>query len=873
MRRILSLCLVGLLLSCCRGDLFAQANDSLPAKRIVALRVPSGSITVDGRLDDGIWRSARFASDFSQKDPIEGAPPSERTEIAFLYDDHSLYVGARMRHTDPANISSIVTRRDNSGNSERIIVSLDTYHDHRTAYSFSVTAAGVRTDYYHATDEEYNRDYSFDPVWDAHATIDSEGWSAEMRIPFSQLRFSDDESQTWGVNIDRYIPTRNEDDYWIVVPKNSVGWSSRFGDLTGISGVHPSTHLELLPYVASNATFTGNRDPNDPYDDGRNLAARAGLDMKLGLGPNMTLDATVNPDFGQVEADPAEVNLSAFETYFDERRPFFVEGSELFTTLGPNYFYSRRIGAAPHASVDGDYVERPLNTTILGAAKLIGRLPSGTDVGVVGAVSAREDARVFDVSTGSERTVDVEPLTGFGVVRLQQEFGQEGSTTGLILTGVRRDMSGGDPLATLLARQALAGGADLRLRFDGGEYELLAHSGFSYVEGDSDAITRIQRNSAHYFQRPDASQVAFDPSRRSLGGYNAALALERNGGRHWLWHLGGSVFSPGFDVNDLGIFSKADVIDALGTLTYRETEPGPVLRSYSVEMQQNVGWNFDGVRTYYDVSVTAQGTWANFWGSYFGGGVQTATLRDRLTRGGPLMRNPRVFDIWGGLNNNVTSTLRWNADFEAGSDEYDGWYYGANGTVTSNIGDRWEISVSPSYSRALVARQFVTDRGKGETATFGTQYVFAHVDRSTLSMRVRVKFALTPDLNLELYGEPFAASGRFFEFGELAAAGSGDLLYFGERMSRDADGNYLIPSSPEPLAIGNPDFFIRSFRSNAVLRWEWLPGSTLFLVWQQDRGAYEPRGDHVRPLDLVESSVDVGTDYLALKLSYWFPVD
>ncbi len=573
-----------------------DAPAAAPArKQIRAVRIEGRAPAVDGRLDDAAWTAAPVLDDFTQKQPAEGRPATERTEVRFLYDSDALYVALRAFAKDPSKIQAPVSRRDNGGESEHIWISLDTYRDRRTAYSFGVTAAGTRMDWYHPRDDEYETDPSFDPVWEAEAQRDSLGWTAEMRIPFSQLRFVALPEQVWGLNIDRWIPSTEEDDFWIPVPSKERGWASRMGELVGISGIRPTRRLEVMPYVASGATLTAEPGRGNPFNDGSTLNVRAGGDVKMGLGPNLTLEGTVNPDFGQVEADPAEVNLSAFETFFGERRPFFIEGSQLLAGTGPGYFYSRRIGGAPRGDLldPGFYADLPGTSTILGAAKVTGRLASGTSLGALAALTDREDARTFDPETGELGRVRVAPLSGYAVARAQQEFGADASTAGLILTGVRRDVDG-SPLASLLGRQALTGGADWNLRFRGGEYSVSGYAGFSHVEGDSAWVLRLQRSSARYFQRPDADYVEVDPSRTALSGYTAGVEVDRNNGRHWIWEVGAAAESPGFELNDLGSLSTTDDLVAYGQLRYRETQPGPFLRNYAVYVTPSAEWNYGG---------------------------------------------------------------------------------------------------------------------------------------------------------------------------------------------------------------------------------------------------------------------------------------
>ncbi len=572
------------------------AEPPIPPKTAEAMRLAQ-AVNLDGKLDDPVWRQGTPVSGFIQKDPKEGTPASEKTLVWFAYDDEAFYVGARM-HIAPEKIRCLVSRRDQAGISERIVVSLDTYLDRRTAYSFGITAAGTRIDYYHSSDDEYNRDYSYDPVWEAKTGRDSLGWTAEMRIPFSQLRFNAKDVQTWGFNLNRWVPALNEDDYYVYIPKNETGWSSRFASLNGIGAIKPSRRVEVAPYAASDATVTGDRDANDPFDDGKNLVGRTGADLKVGLGPNLTLDAAVNPDFGQVEADPAVVNLSAFEITFNEKRPFFTEGSQLLQGNGPAYFYSRRIGAPPSGPASGDYVDRPKVSTILGAAKLSGRFASGLSLGLLTAVTDKEFAKTYDAGSQTYDKIQIAPRAGFGILRLQQEFGSSASTVGLSLTGMGRDLSESQALYQRLTHRAFSGGSDWNIRFNKGEYVLSGSLGFSHVEGDSNAIRRIQTSSAHYYQRPDADHVELDPSRTSLSGYQGALRFNKNGGKHWLWSASIAAESPGFELNDVGRLGTADDIDYFGSLRYRENEPGKIFRNYQLALYLANGWNFGGTRQY-----------------------------------------------------------------------------------------------------------------------------------------------------------------------------------------------------------------------------------------------------------------------------------
>jgi hypothetical protein len=773
-----------------------------------------------------------------------------------------------MYSANPTGIPTTVARRDQFTNAEHLVIALDTYHDRRTAYSFIISSGGVRGDYYHPTDSEGSRDYAWNPVWEAHARVDSLGWIAEARIPFSQLRFTSAGTQLWGVQINRWMPHVNEDVYWVVIPARETGWSSRFGLLRGIEGVQPSRRLELMPYVAGNATFAS-AQPGNPFDDGSDFTGRAGADLKLGLGPNLTLDATVNPDFGQVEADPAEVNLSAFETFFSERRPFFTEGADLLAGSGASFFYSRRIGQSPHGGADGDYVSRPGNSTILGAAKVTGRLASGMSVGALGAVTAAEDARVFDAGSNTTSRVRIEPLTGYGVGTVRQEFGPNASTAGATLTAVRRDVPGGSPLADLLVRSAVTGGTNVNVRTAGGAYEFGGSVAFSYLQGDAPAIDRVQRHPAHFMQRPDATEFTYDPTRTSLFGWAAGLDAEKNAGRHWLWFVGGDAESPHFDLNDAGRLGSANDLSGYSGVTLRKTTPDRLFQRRSSQLFLGRNWNFAGVHTGTNTSLGNSFTFRNFWHLFVGGYFESRALSDDLTRGGPLMGRGYAHGFDVDIEGNEGAPINWGAAVSYYREEDGGHSWELDANLAVRPAPQWRLIVEPEWRHEIVSRQFVTTVADGPAATFGTRYVFAFVDRTTLSAQIRLNYSITPDLSLELYAEPFAASGRFYDFGELAAARSRNLRTYGAdgtTITPNGDG-YTVTADGNTFTLPDPDFNVLSFRSNLVLRWEWLRGSTLFVVWQQDRS-----GDALRPVrarSLFDSIDQGGQNFLAIKASYW----
>ncbi|OJT19714.1 hypothetical protein BO221_35825 [Archangium sp. Cb G35] len=851
----------------------AQPSTAGEGRRLEAVRVEQGP-RVDGVLDDGIWRRIPFTSDFMQKEPELGKPSTLRTEVAFVYDAEALYVGARMASDKPEDIETVMTRRDESGSAERLIISLDTYRDRRTAYSFAVTAAGVRVDWYHPQDHEYVRDASYSPVWEARTTQTSGGWVAELRIPFSQLRFNAAEEQVWGLNINRYIPRRNEDAFWVVVPRDVTAWSSHFGELTGIRGVAPSRRIEVVPYLAGDLQAASGANPRagTPFDKRPPYSGRVGLDAKIGLGPNLTLDATVNPDFGQVEADPAQVNLTAFENFFEERRPFFTEGGQLLNNssgYGPAYFYSRRVGGAPRLSASADFVESPRTSTIWGAAKLTGRLSSGLSLGALGAFTGDAFADTYDFATGAQGRVKLDSRTGFGVLRAQQELGPGGSVVGATATTMYRHIGGGQGLTRQLAREAYSGGADFRLRV-GSEYFVSGYAGGSLVRGDAAAITRLQESSARFFQRPDQSYVSVDPEATALSGYTLGAKVERVSGEHWLWNASANALSPGFELNDLGRLNTADDLDASLGLTYRETNPGRLLRNWELGLSAVSNWNYGLTRQSSELVLTGAATFPNFWAGEFRVTYLPRAFSDSLTRGGPLMRTAQGVDGELTLENSFNDTTRWSVTGALWAFEQGSQGGSVSASLTLQPHQRLRLGLEPVVSLYTEGMQYVDTLEGGGAETFGKRYVFGSVQRREVALRLRANLFLSPDLSIEAYAEPFASSGVFSGFGELERAG-GTLRRYGS-FSRLADGGVELVDGGSTFRLGDPDFNLRSFRSNVVLRWEWLPGSTLFLVWQQDRSNPLARSNPLSHRFLGDALTSPGGHTFALKLSGWFPV-
>jgi hypothetical protein len=870
--------------------------------RVVVASRTTAAPRIDGRLEDPAWALGHPVGGFTQITPDEGRPASESTLVRIVYDDDAIYVGARLFDAEPHRIERRLGRRDGFLDSDMFFVNFDSYHDHRTAFEFAVSPTGVRQDDITSNDFFFG-DRSWDPVWDVATSIDSLGWVAEMRIPFSQLRFPRGDVQVWGVQFFRNVFRKNEQSMLEFVGRTETGYASRFAHLVGIERIPAPRRLEVLPYAVGRVTTASVTDPADPFAESVTGFAGVGVDAKYGLTSGLTLDATVNPDFGQVEADPAIVNLSAFEVQLDERRPFFVEGASIFEfgqSAGeirfggtPQYFYSRRIGAPPSATdsayARASYLDVPNATTILGAGKITGKSGGGWSLGVLDAVTAREWADVVVVDSlgqPASRRMEVEPLTNYFVGRLRREW--RGTTGfGLLGTAVHRDLR--DPDHRYLRSQAYVLAADFFHRWQRNTYSLSATLGGALVRGDTAAIGRTQRASSRYFQRPDQDRVRYDSSRTTLAGLSADFQVSKDGGAT-NWALAASTTTPGFEVNDLGFQTRVDRVSAAAFLGHRWTRPGRVLRQASVSLSGGPSWNYDEDLIGARVSAFHFGQFLNYWGYNLQLGYGFRTLNDRLTRGGPLTADPAEVNVGGGLfsDGRKRVTLQLFGFYERST--AGGWFAGAHPSVGVRPTPALELSVSPGINRGHGMAQYVQRQGDPSyaTATYGARYVFATIDQSSVDVTLRMNLTMTPRLTLQLYVQPFTFSADYEDYKELTAPRTFDFLIYGRdgastrRDVASANGDTLFGyvvdpdgggGPAAPFFVGNQDFVTSSFQSNAVLRWEYRPGSTLFVVWTVGRFAFTPYQDHTDPAgelgDLLLFRSAKPTHTLQVKLNYW----
>ncbi|MBT4270324.1 MAG: hypothetical protein HOD91_02850 [Candidatus Marinimicrobia bacterium] len=845
------------------------------------------SIRIDGQLDEAIWSSKDLITGFTQKQPNSGQPATEKTEVRIFYDDEFIYVGARMYETDPEKIAAQMFRRDGDGYSDWFEIILDSYYDLRTAYGFQINPRGVLKDQLYYNDG--NEDPTWNAVWSGASVIDNDGWTAELKIPFSQLRYNGkNEEKTWGLQFWRSIARNGEQLFWSPILEESQGFVSQFGTLYGIKTALQPKRLEIQPYSAGKVLRQdGNTD--DPYYQLNDPSANMGLDFKYGLGSNFTLTGTINPDFGQVEADPAVINLSAYETFFQERRPFFLEGVDIFDfgsspmniDIGPSssIFYSRRIGRRPQGRVTDSealYTDYPENTTILAAGKLSGKTSSGWSIGIMDAITTEEKA-TYTTSQGKEKTEAVEPQANSLVTRVKKDFRGGKSNVGFLFTANNRNLNS-DQFKNLLNKNAYVGGIDFSHRLKNEDWILNGYVTGSRISGNEKVITNAQRSPIRYFQRPDADHLSVDSTATSLSGIAYKLELTKFAGKHVRASISINEDSPGYEVNDLGYQQNAGYRGISSFLMYMENTPGKRIRNWNL---YSGTWYYSSVDNepgnkglFFGSNVTMN----NFWNINTGGNISPRGINYGLTRGGPIAAVPASWSLRGniGTDRRKKIILRVRSNYrEDTSNEFDK-SYGLNLTVKpfSNI----SFSVNGNYSKERDTDQYVIKiSDKFNTKTFGNRYILADIESERQSISMNVDWTFTPDLTLQFFVSPFVMAYDFTDFKELRKAGTFDFDYYGKdigTLTLDQNGNSTIDPDgvgpAESFTIGNRDFSFQSVRLNAVLRWEYRPGSTLFFVWQQQRDNYVPR----------DGELNIGDDYRTLfenkpvntfviKASYW----
>ena len=855
----------------------ALAQD--PTVRAHAVR-RTGSISIDGKLTEAAWAEAPKNSNFTQRFPKDGAKATLETKFSILYDDDAIYVGVWAMDPDPSQIRRLLTRRDVDANADAIVIGIDSYHDRRTAYVFQLNAAGVQRDMLLFDDTQ--SDDTWDAVWTGDVAMTKDGWTAEFRIPLNQLRFSSRDAHEWGFQIVRAVARTKEQTAWSPWPRSSDETVSKFGIVTGIDRVKPGRRLELLPYATGGIEAMPVEEA-DPLNDKVNGRGNVGVDIKYGIGSAFTLSAAINPDFGQVEADPSRINLGANELFFAEKRQFFLEGVDLFRFPMGNgdgnvegAFYSRRIGAAP-PEPDGnyDYISQPKETTIYGAAKLTGKTRDGLSIGVLDAVTAEEDATIVDAA-GSRAHPIVSPLTNYFVGRVKRDFREGKTSVGLATTAVHRKLDG-TGLEDELHDQAYTAGALVSHRWDDNAWSIEARAITSFVHGSMEAIEKTQRLQHHLYQRPDATNVHLDATRTSLAGYGANWKVGRNGNtKHWRYMFAGDLRSLGLELNDAGFQQQADRAIPFIWGQYHDEDAGPNVLNW--QANADWFWMFDEIST--DPRLVAQGLetnanvqLANYW--QLGGG--TNLMNDRWSpgalRGGASLRAENHAFGFAWLNSDTRKRV-WLSVNVAGSrtpgdDSIDGGIdIGANIQARSNI----DVYVGPSIWSGSSSMQYVdaVDDTMGQT-----HYVMSRIRQRTASMTVRVNWTFSPKLSLQAYAQPFVASGRYTDFKDVNNPRASsfrdrfDLLQGANLVLSDDGDTYTAMNNGGTFQFDRPDFDFRQLRSTVVLRWEYRPGSNVYAIWSHGRTSSTDDGRFRLGHDLAGLFDAESENVVMVKVNYW----
>ena len=854
-------------------------QDTLQKKTYSATFTSSPPV-IDGAIEDDSWQSGSWGGDFIQYEPHNGALPSQQTDFKILFDENNIYVAIRSYDTSVDSIVRRISRRDNA-DGDFVGVSFDSYFDKQTGFTFITNAAGVKNDFMWARDGQVEDD-TWDPIWFTAAKMYDWGWAAEMRIPLTQLRFRISDGGTWGVLVFRRLFRSQQFSVWQHIDRNSSGLVHNFSELTGLTGIQPRKQADITPFVVGSVE-TFEREDGNPFATGTSWKYNAGLDAKFGITNNMTLDLTVNPDFGQVEADPSEVNLTAYETFFEEKRPFFIEGNSITsfrTGIGDgdigydNLFYSRRIGRSPHIWVetdDNEYARVPRNTPIISAAKLTGKTPDGLSVGIMEAVTAEGKA---EIDTDGERSWQtVEPLTNYFVSRVMKDYGGGQTIIGGGFTNTHRFLDGTG--INGLVKNANTAGLDFSHYFgDERKWYLSAALAGSNLTGSTEAIEELQTSPVHFYQRPDAGYVSVDPTRTSLNGYGGNVQAGKVGG-HWKFTAFGYFKSPGFDLNDLGYLQNADAaLTGLWT-AYEFDKPFSIFRRIRPNANFWTGWDFGGTHLFTGGNLSVYSEYKNLWWTSIGANYEGNSLSNTHLRGGPAMLYPSNHNWFLNVGSNQSKMIYFSFWLNGGEGS-DGVSRSSSAgfNLTAKPGQSFSVTLSPSYSVRMNTLQYVDHIDEGD------RYLLSQIDQQIVSMSLRLNYNITPDLSIQYWGQPFLAAMDYSKFKVVTDPKAENLedryhLLTDSELEFDQEDNlYNVDDNNDgttDYSFDNPDNNYDQFLSNLVARWEFRPGSTLYLVWSQTRSYNDNTGSFSLDQNLNNLySVNEPYNVFLVKFTYRF---
>ena len=855
------------------GDTIQTRFKSGEVRVYTTERLSTPKPVIDGILDDDCWKTGNWAGDFVQWIPNEGAKPSFPTFVKILYDDKNLYVAIRAVDREPLKISRKGGRRDEM-TGDMAGITFDSYHDHRTGFEFDMTAGRQKIDA--ILPNSGIGDMNWDAVWYGKVGYQDSAWVEELQIPLSQLRYSNHYDQVWGLHVWRWVDRLQEESDWEKQSSTGPGMLYLFGELRGIKGLKKSQRIELRPYTLGELKTFKKVAANPFANTGHRFSDNIGLDAKIGIGSNFTVDMTVNPDFGQVESDPSVMNLTAFETFYEEKRPFFLEGKSIFNYDIDDFslFYSRRIGHTPSFQPslgDKDYIQTPDHSTILSAVKFSGKTAEGLSVGALQSFTANEKATINSLS--GDRKVSVEPFTSYAVARVQRDFNQSNTMFGGILTSTNRSIN--SPDLYFLNKGAFTGGLDLMHYWKEKEYYLEAHVIGSDIHGETEAIRSLQLSSARYYQRPDAGYLHYDSTLTSLSGHGGKIKIGKGSKGLWKYSTEIGWRSPGLDLNDIGYLQTSDLIHQRNMLSYFINKPKSVFRTYSVGLEQNNNWDYSGQYLSSDILSTIAADFKNRWGFVNTLKFRNETLDTRIRRGGPAMLMPsnwtETFSLKSDQSRKLTMNFLTTASF-SGDHSYHFNEYSAG--ITLRPVNTLLFSMNIDYSGKTDKLQYVDTKISNQT----NRCILGRLNQETLGLTFRIDYNITPEISLQYYGSPFATQGTYTEFKVVTKSRDQNfnnrfsilknpVLVNGNEYQIDENSDNIVDYS-----FKKPDFNFNQFRSNMVFRWEYRPGSQIFLVWSSDRTDLLNPGNEPLHNAAGRLTNTVPTNFFLIKFNYWFSI-
>ncbi len=826
---------------------------------------------IDGKLDDACWKTGEWTGDFTQWLPHEGTKPSQPTELKILYDDKNIYVAIRAYDNEPARITRHAARRDRF-EGDVVGICFDSYHDHRTGFEFDITAYGQKIDV--LLTNPANSDFSWNAVWTGRTGIEDSAWVAEMEIPFSQLRYSNAPEQVWGLHCWRWIDRLQEESDWEPQTSSGPGMLYMFGELHGINGLKKNQRIELMPYVVGKLN-TFEKEANNPFTEkGYNLNGTLGLDAKIGLSSNFTMDLTINPDFGQVEADPSVMNLTAFETFYEEKRPFFLEGKNIFNYSldDASLFYSRRIGHAPAyvPAVDsGVYLKKQESTSIIDALKVSGKTAGGLSIGIMQSLTSVEKAYIAGHEDSIKKIV-TEPYTNYLLGRIQKDSRNGNTVIGGIFSATNRFIR--DDHLQFLNKAAYAGGIDLLQQWKNKEYYMDLKFLTSYITGSQNAMLKLQQSSARYYQRPDAKYLHIDSSASYMAGTAGSFEIGRKTKGKWNYSAGLTWFSPGAEFNDLGYLKQADVIKQINKCRYMYNKSFWIFRRFYSFLIQSNQWDFGGRYLFSDVELQNRFEFSNRWALEIHPGFQTRKLDTRQLRGGEAMLFPSSWRIYWLMQTDYSRRIY--SQFSVYYNEFpeiSAQYIQITPAIIFRPLNALRLYASCAYTYNIDPLQYVTQLDFRSEK----RYLLGSIHQQNLEFELKVDLSITPDLTIQYYGSPFVSKGLYSEFKRVTQPASGNYSSRFEILNTATKTNGIISFDEDmdvvnDYSIPDPDFNFLQFRSNMVFRWEFKPGSVLYLVWSMDKTGFADPIDISMGRSLKQLSKVNADNIFLIKLNYWF---